>query len=112
MSKQTIVITRHAALAEYLTEIGVIAPGARVLAHATEDDVRKRIVVGVLPLHLAALANAVVHVPLDIPAELRGAELTVEQVRAFARPVEVYVVKQIALPGLADGEDADGEVAS
>lgn len=90
---ETVVITRHAALAAYLVEIGAVPSTARVIPHASAEDIRGRHVAGPLPLHLAALAASVIHVPLEIPAELRGVELTIDQVRAMARPVERYVVR-------------------
>ena len=93
---ETIVITRHAALAAYLVEIGAVPSTARVIPHASAEDIRGRHVAGPLPLHLAALAASVIHVPLDIPAELRGVELTLDQVRALARPVERYTVTRLA----------------
>ena len=91
----TIIVTRHTALVQYLTEIGLAPEGSQVIAHATEDDVRDCRVIGVLPHRLSVHCSSVVEIPLDIPADLRGVELTIEQVRAFAgRPVE-YVVRTL-----------------
>lgn len=87
-----VVVTRHPALVEYLTELGVVPAGTEVVTHATAEQVRGRHVFGVLPLHLAAEARRVTEVPLYVPAELRGVELTLEQVRRFAGPLTSYVV--------------------
>lgn len=87
-----VVVTRHPALVEYLTELGVVRAGVEVVAHATAEQVRGRHVFGVLPLHLAAEARRVTEVPLHVPAELRGVELTLAQVRQFAGPLTSYVV--------------------
>lgn len=87
-----VVVTRHPALVEYLTELGVVPAGTEVVAHATAEQVRGRHVFGVLPLHLAAEARRVTEVPLHVPAELRGVELTLAQVRQFAGPLTSYVV--------------------
>ena len=57
---------------------------------------KARRVIGVLPLHLAAVATSVTEVPLDIPAAMRGKELTLAQVRAFARPPVTYTVRVTA----------------
>ncbi|CAM3513804.1 hypothetical protein DESA109040_14995 [Deinococcus saxicola] len=54
------------------------------------------IVSGVLPLHLAALASTVTEVPLNLLAELRGVELTLEQVRQFAGTEKMYRVQVIS----------------
>lgn len=87
-----VVVTRHPALVAYLTELGVVPAGTEVVAHATAEQVRGRHVFGVLPLHLAAEARRVTEVPLHVPAELRGVELTLAQVRRFAGPLTSYVV--------------------
>ena len=93
------IVTRHKALVQYLLEQGIGSARTRVIEHATEDDVRGNCVIGVLPLHLAALAVSVVEVPLDVPAHRRGAELTLEEVRSYARPARVYEVRSsIAWP--------------
>lgn len=87
-----VVVTRHSALVEYLTELGVVPAGTEVVTHAAAEQVRGRHVFGVLPLHLAAEARRVTEVPLHVPAELRGVELTLAQVRQFAGPLTSYVV--------------------
>lgn len=90
-----VVVTRHPALVEYLTELGVVPAGTEVVTHATAEQVRGRHVFGVLPLHLAAEAASVTEVPLHVPAELRGVELTLEQVRQFAGPLAEYKVSRV-----------------
>lgn len=90
-----VVVTRHPALVEYLREQGVIGKDARVIEHASPDDVKGRIVIGILPLHLACLAKEVWEVPLAVPAELRGQELTLGQVRQFANPIRKYRVELV-----------------
>lgn len=90
-----VVVTRHPALVEYLTELGVVPAGVEVVTHATAEQVRGRHVFGVLPLHLAAEAASVTEVTLRVPAELRGVELTLEQVRQFAGPLVEYKVSRV-----------------
>lgn len=92
MTRMTVVVTRHPALVELLRERGLINADARVIAHATPADVTGKHVIGVLPLRLAALARSVTEVPLNIPAELRGVELSLETLRGLAGPAEHYVV--------------------
>lgn len=90
--ERTIVVTRHPALVEYLIEIGLADEYTPVLEHAARNDLLGQHVIGVLPLHLVVLARSVVYVPLDIPPELRGQELTLEQVRQYAgAPAEFAV---------------------
>jgi len=90
---KTVVVTRHKALVEYLKEIGLADDTCQVIEHATPKDVKGKVVVGVLPLRLAALAVEVIEVPMDIPAELRGVELNIEQVREFAGQPVTYKVE-------------------
>lgn len=83
--ENAVVVTRHAGLVEYLREQGIVAGDVRVIAHATPEDVRGREVIGVLPLHLAALATSVLEVPLALTAADRAAgDLPVERVRQIA----------------------------
>ena len=90
----TVVITRHKALVQYLIETGIASAETPVLSHVTSKDVDGKHVIGVLPMHLAALAATVTQIPLDIPAELRGKELDLEQVRRFAGDPVKYSVRK------------------
>jgi len=87
-----VVVTRHPALVEYLRELGLIGRDVRVIAHARPEDVKGRKVFGVLPLHLAAEAAEVVAISLNLPPELRGQELSLEQVRLYAKEPRRYRV--------------------
>tara|TARA_R110000751_G_C13590789_1_gene461000 strand:- start:34 stop:447 length:414 start_codon:yes stop_codon:yes gene_type:complete len=89
----TIIVTRHQALVEYLIETGVVPAETPVFSHVTSDDVAGNNVIGVLPMHLAAKAASVTEVPLDIPAELRGKELDLEQVRKLAGEPVTYSIR-------------------
>ena len=90
----SLVVTRHPALVDFLREDGVVGNDVKVIAHATQDDVRGRVVAGVLPMNLAAYAAAVVEVPLNLPPELRGKELSLEQMREYAGDPVVYTVRR------------------
>ena len=89
---ERIVVTRHPALVELLIERGIISPNTPVIPHATEDDVRNKHVVGILPLHLAALAAFVTEVPLDLAPGDRGHELGIERLREVACREVTYTV--------------------
>lgn len=90
----TIVITRHSSYVEYLLEIGLISEGNySVVSHATPYDVAdKNVVTSGLPNSLACLAQTVTTIPLWLPENLRGVELSVEQVREYAKPPETFRV--------------------
>lgn len=93
--RRYIIVTRHPALVQYLRE-EVLPAGANVdvRPHVNEEDVRGQHVWGVLPLRLAAVAASVTEVPLNLPAELRGQELTLEQVRQYAGRPATYMVSR------------------
>ena len=89
----TVVVTRHESYVQYLVNIGLIESGVEVVAHATAETVTgKHVITSGLPLHLAALAAKLTTVPLHVPPELRGKELTLEQVEQYAKPPASYVV--------------------
>jgi len=91
-----VVVTRHPALVALLRERGHVGPDAVVLTHVdSPEQIRGRIVVGVLPLRLAAEAREVWEIPLEIPAALRGSELTLEQLRGMAGELVAYHVYRI-----------------
>jgi putative CRISPR-associated protein (TIGR02620 family) len=90
-----VVVTRHAALVTYLIETGVIQSGTGVITHATPDQIAGRDVIGVLPMHLAAVCNTVTEVPLALTESDRGQELTVERLRQVAGPPRTYKVRLV-----------------
>lgn len=88
-----VVVTRHESYIQYLINIGLIEPGVEVVAHANPETVSgKHVITSGLPLPLAVLAAKLTTVPLFLPAELRGVELTLEQVEKYAKPPASYVV--------------------
>lgn len=90
---KTVVVTRHPSLVEHLKERGIIDESAEVIEHATENDVRGNHVIGILPVHLASLAGRYTNLTMNVPKELRGEELTIEQVREFAGEPVTYEVR-------------------
>lgn len=90
---KTIVVTRHPSYVTHLVNIGLIETDAEVVAHATPASVTgKHVITSGLPLHLAALAAKLTTVPLFLPADLRGKELSLEEVEQFAQTPSSYVV--------------------
>lgn len=88
-----LVVTRHPGLVEYLREIGLAGAETVVVPHATPDMVRGKCVCGVLPHSLSCLCQSFTEVPLNLPQQLRGAELTVEQIRQYAGAPITYRVE-------------------
>jgi len=80
---------------DYIHEIGLAPKGTPVLQHAGADGVRNRHVIGVLPLHLASAAETVTEIPLNLPANQRGVELSLEEVRRYAGTPRTYRVSEV-----------------
>ena len=93
---ETVIVTRHAALLQYLIEQGVVNSTTHVVAHATAEDVRGKHVFGVLPMRLAAEAAMLTEVSMNVPAEWRGQELTLDQIRACSPCLTTYVVHRVS----------------
>lgn len=96
MNNTVIVITRHPGLLEVLREKGVIPQSCEDYhSHATPDLVRGKNVIGVLPLSLAAEAESITEITLNLPPEARGKELNADEVRRFMTGVNTYKVTRI-----------------
>lgn len=94
--KNTIVITRHTALVAYLREIGLIDDTTPIIPHCSDpEQIRGKIVIGPIPLHLAAHAECIINIPLKLDQGDRGRELSLEEVRARAGKPERYMVRRI-----------------
>jgi len=91
----TLIITRHPGLVEFLKAKGYVPLDAEVKTHASGEDVAGKDVWGVLPHNLSCLCNTFTEVPLNLPAELRGVELTKEQVEQYAGEPVTYQVRVV-----------------
>lgn len=89
-----LVVTRHPGLVEFLRERGLCTPEVTVVSHASPEDVRGKHVCGVLPHSLSCLCKSFTEVPLALPPELRGVELSLEQVRQYAGEPTTYIVRR------------------
>ena len=86
---QTIIVTRHQGLVDWLAQRGIVGT---VMPSVFADDVRGKHIVGALPLHLAAEAASVTTVAFQCPPELRGVDLTVQQLDDLGAKLETFVV--------------------
>lgn len=94
--KKQPVITRHKALVEYLLDKDIIKEGEyKLIEHADYKDVEGQDVIGVLPLQLASYAKSVTEVPLKLTPEMRGKELTFEEVEKIAEKPVQYIVREV-----------------
>lgn len=88
-----VLVTRHEALVEYFLNMGIIFDN--VITHATPEDVTGNDVWGVLPLHLASLANTVTTIDMNLPAEMRGKELSLTDIETYFTGMSTYQIKKI-----------------
>ncbi len=87
----TVVVTRHKGLVTYLIEERLVSTDVEVLDHVDHpSQIKGKNVIGILPLSLAIHANTVMDIPLNIPKEMRGKELSAEEVRQYAGPPCTY----------------------
>ena len=94
--KKQPVITRHKALVAYLLDKDIIKEGEyKLIEHADYKDVEGQDVIGVLPLQLASYAKSVTEVPLKLTPEMRGKELTFEEVEKIADEPVQYIVREV-----------------
>jgi putative CRISPR-associated protein (TIGR02620 family) len=98
METEVVIVTRHAGAIEWLRRhYPQQIAGAPVLASAASDDVRGKVVVGNIPLHLGAQAAEVWAIEFDGPAP-RGAEFTAEDMEAAAARLRRYRVTALGEP--------------
>ena len=98
-----IIISRHKALVDYVKKAfpGYIGEDLEVIEHITPENKEKIIgkrVLGNLPMELAALAAEVTVIPLALPRELRGKELTLDEVRCHAGTPTTFKVSPTEQP--------------
>ena len=96
-----LIVTRHTGAVEWLRRQGV---NGDVLAHVTADDVRGRVVIGALPLHLAAEAARVGAIDMpNLPPDQRGQDLTAEEMDAAGASISWYQIRRVGAPDLMPG---------
>jgi len=87
-----VLITRHPAIADLFRLRGLAAACMRVLSHADVDDVRGRIVAGVIPLRLAREAACVVEIDLAMDPKDREGQMDLARLITIAGDTYVYTV--------------------
>ena len=91
--KPDIVVTRHKALVQYLKEQGLIDENTQIVSHIDNPDIIKnKIVLGVLPHSLSCLTKEYWEISLNLPPELRGKELSVEDIKKYSKGLKRYIV--------------------
>jgi CRISPR-associated protein Csx16 len=91
---KAVIVTRHQGLLRWLeAHHPELMAGAEVLPHITAaEQIRGKVVVGNIPMALAAEAALVMAPTYEVPAELRGQELTAEQLEQLGCHLEAFQV--------------------
>ena len=92
---KALIITRHPALVQYLINMGYVPETAEVIEHASPEAVQGKNVWGVLPHNLSCLCESFTEVPMSIPPELRGQELTLDHMYRYAGKPVTYKVMML-----------------
>lgn len=93
---KTPVVTRHKALLAYLLDKEIVKEGEfELIEHADYQDVMGKNVIGVLPLQLSAYTKTITEVPLTLTPEMRGKELTLNEVEQIAEEPVQYIVREV-----------------
>ncbi len=93
--KGIVVVSRHEGLLNWLrSHYPELMEGAEIIPHASTEDVCGKVVVGNLPLPLAAGAKAIYTPVYDVPPELRGKELTAEDLERLGCHLEAFEVRR------------------
>ena len=92
--RDVIIVSRHDATVRLLRKRFPRLGEVPVYTHVSTDTIDGKIVIGNLPLHLAARANVVYNVSIDVPPDLRGKELSEEDLERCNVRLEPYCVLQ------------------
>jgi len=93
MLKQ-VIVSRHPATIQWLRDTFDLGEDVPVVAQATADDVRNKIVYGNLPMHLASIC-AILYAVEFSGQPPRGAEFSLEDMLAAGVIVRRYVVAEL-----------------
>ncbi len=89
-----VLVTRHEGLVTYLKLKGYTWDVQ--ITHATKEDLMGKHVLGVLPMSLARYAESVTECSMNLPEELRGVDLTLEQMEPYAGEIITYLPPRVA----------------
>jgi len=93
---EKLVVTRYSTLVEYLIKIGLIDKNTKVITRVKIKDLQGKHVIGVLPYWLACHAEKFTEVRLKIPEDIRGQELSMEEIEFYSLEPKTYVIKEVS----------------
>jgi len=92
---KTVIITRHPGALKWLRKHHPEYKEVEHIVHAKPEDIEGNIVIGMLPIHMAVLAKEYWNLSLNIPAEMRGKELTVSDMEKYNCKIEQYKITKV-----------------
>jgi CRISPR-associated protein Csx16 len=95
----TLFVSRHPGALEWAAEEGIAVD--KLVAHFDPDSIESGdVVIGTLPIHLAARVcehgGHYLHLSLELPPEWRGRELSAADLRVCGARLEEYTVYRVA----------------
>jgi hypothetical protein len=96
--KNTIIVTKHKALQQYIVEIGLADESTPIYESITPEIITGKHVVGLLPIRFAQFADTYTEILIILPKSFHGKELTIEQVREYADGPTTYRVIDVGNP--------------
>lgn len=90
--EDVVIVTRHKGAIEWLREHYPELCRGRVIRHAGYRDIKDKVVVGVLPVHMAHECREYWHLEMDLPQSCRGKELTKEDMEGQGCRLNRYVI--------------------
>ncbi len=100
--EDVVIISRHDAFVEFLKMKGILHGDEQVISHVSNPDVidGKVVITSGLPMHLAAKARCVIVVSMNIPPEMRGKEMSVDDMEKFFVGIDAFKVERINTDGM------------
>lgn len=93
--KFDLVVTRHTGLIEFLKFQDLLSDTCEIISHVSDPEILVgKNVIGVLPHNLSCLCESFSEISLNLPAELRGKELSFEQVNQYQTGIASYTVSK------------------
>ena len=101
-----VVVSRHDAFVEFLKSFGILHGNEKVISHVSSpDEIAGKIVISSgMPLWLSAMAKCMVVVSMDIPFQMRGKELSVDDMKRFFKRIDVFEVKHVYTFDMGKGD--------
>jgi len=90
----TIIVTRHKGLVEWLAQQGITG---QVISHVDDpSQIKRRVVYGILPFHLASQALAVVTVDMPgLKPEQKGVDISPAEMDAAGASLRAYIIRPL-----------------